>query len=386
MYGSIIGDMIGSPYEFLGIKTTDFAFQLSLFTDDSVMTVAVTHALMNCERECDAEILKESFIQSMQYFGKKFNYAGYGAAFYSWLFKRKPEPYNSYGNGSAMRCGAIASFYPDDLERARVVARLSAEVSHNHPEGIKGAVAVTELIWLANAGEDKNELKRAASKYYELGKTCDEIREDYKFDVSCQGTVPVAIQCFLEGNNYEEVVKLAISMGGDSDTLGAISGSIAEAFYGVPEYLKKQCRKCLKEQGGDELLEVISCWERYLRNLENGRVEKIDSSKETIRRKSHIMEIREIKDFEELQLGIKNQHIRLWDEKRQRVFPRDYITFRLAGTEKQCIKRVKTIIVSDINELLTDAMILESEELQKQFDFYTVDELNNNPIVLINFY
>ena len=231
MYGSILGDMCGAPYEFCLIKTTDFNFQPSFFTDDTVLTVAVAHALMSCGEENNPEKIKESLIQSMQYFGRKYDNVGYSPAFYSWLLKRKPKPYNSYGNGSAMRCGAIAYFYPEDLVRALEVAKLSAEISHNHPEGIKGAVAVTELIWKANAGEDKYELKRAASKYYELGKTCDEIRVDYKFDVSCQGTVPVAIQCFLEGNNYEEVVKLAISMGGDSDTLGAISGSIAEEYF-----------------------------------------------------------------------------------------------------------------------------------------------------------
>lgn len=386
MYGSIIGDMIGSPYEFVGIKTTDFEFKLSCFTDDSVMTVAVAQALMNCGTDYNPMLIKERIIQSMQYFGKKFDHAGYGSTFYSWLFKRNPEPYNSYANGSAMRCGSIAYFYPDDLERALEVAKLSAEVSHNHPEGIKGAVSVTEIIWLANARKDKEELREAASKYYELRKTCDEIRVEHKFDVSCQGTVPVAIQCFLEGNNYEEVVRLAISMGGDSDTLACIAGSMAEAFYGVPEYLKKKCRESLIEQGGEELLEVMDSWEQYLRELERGSVKKTASFKENIRRKAHTMEIRSLKDFMELESETESYHIRLWDEKRQRIFPKDFITFCLADTEKQCIKKVKTITVLDFNELLEGTMVFDLKKSLKQINNYTLDELNNNPVVIISFY
>lgn len=383
MYGSMIGDMVGADYEFVGIKTTDFSFQLSYFTDDTVMTIAVAHGLMKNKNERDINLIKENLICSMQYFGQKYDNVGYGSAFFSWLFKRNPSPYNSFGNGAAMRVGSIAYLYPDDLERALEVAKISAEISHNHPEGIKGAVATVELIWLANAGADKDELKKAALKYYNLNKTCDEIRKDYKFDVTCQGTVPVAIECFLEGNNYEESVRLAISMGGDSDTLACICGSIAEAYFGVPEYLKKECRKCLLDHGGAGLLDVVNQFEKYIRQLEKGVIIEGKDIKQTNRRKAHTMEIRDIKEFQDIKSGNMKHHIRLYDDKRKRISPGDYITFQLAGTEEKCIVRVRAVYITSMNELLKKKeLLLEKEKLEKD---YTLDELCNGTGILFSF-
>ena len=161
MYGSIIGDMVGSPYEFAGIKTIDFDFinEKSLFTDDSVMTVAVAEALMNVGHDADLDVIRKSIIESMVRLGRMFPSAGYGSSFLEWIFKRNPQPYGSYGNGSAMRVGTIASFYPNDLQRALFVAKISAEVSHNHPEAIKAAECTTEMIWLSNKGTEKEEIR-----------------------------------------------------------------------------------------------------------------------------------------------------------------------------------------------------------------------------------
>lgn len=384
MYGSIIGDMVGEPYEFAGIKKIEFDFQMNRFTDDTVMTVAVADALMKSGKEYNIEQIKTNFINSMQYFGRKFDHAGYGTEFYTWLNKRCPKPYNSYGNGSAMRVGSIAYFFPKNLERALEIAKSSAEISHNHPDGVKGAVSVTELIWLANAGADKYKIKDALEKYYKLDKSSEEIRKAYKFDIRCEGTVPVAVQCFLEGRNYEEVVRLAISMGGDSDTLACIAGSIAEAYYGVPEHLKRKCRQCLIQQEGKELLDVVDSFYDYVRKLECGNECIPIETKHSMRRKAHTMEIREASDFFAIENGEKDYHIRLYDEKRQRIFPNDFITFQLDGTDKRCIKRVKGIYLSNIDELLK-VTILHQEEREHLLKFYTSEELKNGPVMLLIF-
>ena len=248
MYGAILGDMIGSPYEFdKSGKTKEFPLFIpgSRFTDDSVMTIAVGEALLDTLGKSREE-RQEAVVRSMQKWGRRYPNAGYGGRFYDWLYDRRPKPYNSWGNGSAMRVSAAGWLF-DMLEETRQAAADTAAVTHNHPEGIKGAEATASVIWAARNGWSKAEIRDMAEKeYYPLNRTCDEIRPGYRFDVSCQGTVPEAITAFLEGNSFEDVIRTAVSLGGDCDTLTCIAGGMGEAMYGVPEELKEECRKRLK--------------------------------------------------------------------------------------------------------------------------------------------
>ncbi len=248
MIGAILGDIIGSPYEFdRGNKTKDFPLfsRRSEFTDDSVMTIAVAEALMDSMGKSDAEI-REALVASMQKWGATYPDAGYGTMFYRWLHTKKPEPYGSFGNGSAMRISS-AGWLCDTMEETRHVARLTAEVTHNHPEGIKGAESIAAAIFLARTGKTKKEIKDyITSEFgYDLSRTCDEIRPGYHHVESCQETVPEAITAFLEGKDFEDVIRTAVSLGGDCDTLTCIAGSMAEAYYGVPEELQTEGRKRL---------------------------------------------------------------------------------------------------------------------------------------------
>ena len=260
MYGALLGDIIGSPYEFdMGDKTKDFPLfsRRSIYTDDSVMTIAVADALMNAGK--DPEQIKELLVYSMRRWGRRTPDAGYGGMFYRWLFSPDPEPYGSYGNGSAMRASSAGWLY-DTLEETRAAARLTAEVTHNHPEGIKGAECVAALIFLARTGKTKQEMREyTVSEFgYDLSRTCDEIRPTYRHVESCQQTVPEAVTAFLEGESFEDVIRTAVSLGGDCDTLTCIAGSIAEAFYGVPEELKAECRKRISP----EMLEVLERFDK----------------------------------------------------------------------------------------------------------------------------
>ena len=266
MYGAILGDIIGSPYEFdRGDKTKDFPLfrEDSGFTDDSMMTIAVADALL-CGAK-DPERLKTLLIYSMQRWGRKDPTAGYGGMFIKWLFDDDPQPYGSFGNGSAMRVSSVGWLY-DSLEETREKARLTAEVTHNHPEGIKGAESVAAVIWLARNGKSKQEIQEYVIKEfgYDLSRTCDEIRPGYYHVESCQQTVPEAITAFLEGESFEDVIRTAVSLGGDCDTLTCIAGSMAEAFYGVPEELKEECRKRITP----EMREVLTRFEK--RVFQNG--------------------------------------------------------------------------------------------------------------------
>lgn len=251
MHGAILGDIIGSSYEFdRGNKTKDFPLfsRNSKFTDDSVMTLAVADAFLSLLPETTDEDIRRQLIQSMQTYGQKYPYAGYGGMFRRWLKAPNPQPYGSYGNGSAMRVSSAGWLF-DNLETVRHMARLSAEVTHNHPEGIKGAEATASAIYLARTGSTKAEIKAyiEANFHYDLSRTCDEIRPTYHHVESCQETVPEAITAFLEGESFEDVIRTAVSLGGDCDTLTCIAGSIAEGYYGVPEELKQQCRERLPE-------------------------------------------------------------------------------------------------------------------------------------------
>ena len=263
MYGAILGDIIGSPYEFdRGHKTKAFPLFTwrSEFTDDTVMTLAVAEAFLDAQPDADEDWIRRRLITAMRWWGNKYHHAGYGARFLRWLGSRDPKPYGSYGNGSAMRVSSVGWLY-DDLDTVRRMARLSASVTHDHPEGMKGAEATAGAIFLARTGHSKAEIKAFAEALgYDLSRTCDQIRPDYRHVESCQETVPEAITAFLEGESFEDVIRTAVSLGGDCDTLTCIAGSIAEAFYGVPDELKQACRERLPE----DLLHVLDCVEEWL--------------------------------------------------------------------------------------------------------------------------
>ena len=252
MYGAILGDIIGSPFEFdQGNKSKEFPLfsKNATFTDDSVMTIAVGYAFLDAQPNADIEWIRRRLISSMKQYGRMFPYAGYGGMFRRWLKCDDPQPYGSFGNGSAMRVSSVAWLY-NDIETVRSMARLSAEVSHNHPEGIKGAEATASAIFLARTGSTKEEIKAYIEDNfgYDLSRSCDEIRPNYHHIETCQETVPEAITAFLEGKSFEDVIRTAVSLGGDCDTLTCIAGSIAEGFYGVPEALKQECRNRLPEE------------------------------------------------------------------------------------------------------------------------------------------
>lgn len=241
MIGAILGDIIGSPYEFSHYKVAeDFPLftNCSRLTDDSVMTVAVARALLDAESDAGEIAIKNKVIDNMKSWGRRYPAAGYGSHFLQWIMSSDRQPYNSCGNGSAMRVSAVGWLY-DDLEHTRTVARWTAEVTHNHPEGIKGAESVACAIFLARSGASREEIRDFIVRNfgYDLDRKCHEIRHGYHFDVTCQGSVPESIIAFLEGENYEQAVRLAVYLGGDTDTMGCIAGAMAEAMYGIPDEL-----------------------------------------------------------------------------------------------------------------------------------------------------
>lgn len=242
MLGAITGDIIGSRFEFHGTKSTDFDLfgRGCRYTDDSAMTVAVAEWLLD-----DPNLSLEVLEQKMVKFGEMDPEAGFGGKFYDWLFnpvKLWPDgirrPYNSWGNGSAMRVSAIGWMY-DTFEETERVAEISACITHNHPEGIKGAQATAAAIFMARNGASKEMIRSNMSNQYgyDLNRTIEQIRPDYQFEVSCQKSVPEAIIAFLDGTDYESTIRLAVSLGGDADTQACIAGGIAEAFYGMPDDL-----------------------------------------------------------------------------------------------------------------------------------------------------
>ena len=261
MYGAIMGDIVGSVYEWDNIKTKEFTLFVpaSRYTDDSAMSIAVAEALLDTMEKSREERRKE-VAWSMQKWGRRYPDAGYGGRFYDWLYMRNPKPYRSWGNGSAMRASAAGWLF-DTLEETREAAADTACVTHDHPEGIKGAEAVAAVIWAARNGWTKQQIRTFVEKeFYPLKKTCDEIRPGYKFDVSCQGTVPQAITAFLEGDGFEDVIRTAVSLGGDCDTLTCIAGGMAEAMYGMPEEMKEECRKRLEP----DMVKVLERFDAYL--------------------------------------------------------------------------------------------------------------------------
>lgn len=257
MIGAIAGDVIGSVYEFNNILTTDFPLfsPRSRFTDDSVLTIAVADSLLG----------NGSYVDRIKHYGRIHPRAGYGCNFYTWLFSEETKPYNSFGNGSAMRVSPIG-FAFDSLEDVLKAARESAEVTHNHPEGVKGAEAVAAAIFMARKGSEKKEIRVEIQRRfgYSLDRSLDDIRPTYFFNETCPGSVPQAITAFLESTSFENAVRLAISIGGDSDTLACIAGGIAQAFYGgIPSEIVVELTKLLPV----DFLEVITSFEnRYFIN------------------------------------------------------------------------------------------------------------------------
>ena len=250
LLGAVIGDIIGSVYEFNNVKTKNFELMTpySTFTDDSVMTMAVAHALTQFKKGSDISEskFKTELIDTMKEFGILYPSAGYGSKFRRWLYSDSRKPYNSYGNGSAMRVSPVA-WYFDDLDTVERFARFSAEVTHNHPEGIKGAQAIAAAIFLARTGKSKNDIKSYISiKYnYDLNRTLDEIRPDYEFDETCQGSVSESIIAFLESDSFEDTIRNAVSIGGDSDTVACMAASIAQGMWGNSDELEKLVKPAL---------------------------------------------------------------------------------------------------------------------------------------------
>lgn len=282
MFGAVVGDIIGSVYEWHNIKTKDFPLfrEDCRFTDDTVMTCAVAEGIMNGGSRND-------FVDAMKKYGRMYPRAGYGGRFSKWLLSDSREPYNSFGNGSAMRVSPCAwtmdcgfcqrtGMWPSN---GRTLAELSAAVTHNHPEGIKGALAVTDAIFICRyysggydgdfgrpANDDPEEVKRRIREHieteygYDLSFTLDEIRPDYRFDVTCQGSVPQAIVAFLESTDFEDAIRNAVSIGGDSDTIAAMAGSIAEAAYGIPDRIREKAWSYLDEP----LKDVMRRWKKFV--------------------------------------------------------------------------------------------------------------------------
>lgn len=241
LVGAIIGDIAGSRFEFNNYKSKkDYSLfsRKCRFTDDTVMSIAIADALINCQPGYDR--LSQNAVLSMQKIGRMYPNAGYGGRFYDWLYEENPQPYNSWGNGAAMRvsaCGQVAT----SLDEARQLSGKVTEVTHNHPEGLKGAEAISTAIYLAKEGHSIDEIhKKVEQDYYLLDFSLDGIRKQYRFDVSCQGSVPQALEAFFESVDFEDAIRNAISIGGDSDTIAAMCGSIASVYYGIPEEIVEE--------------------------------------------------------------------------------------------------------------------------------------------------
>ena len=248
MIGAIVGDIVGSRFEWHNIKKKDFRLfhKRCCYTDDSAMTLAVCNAILRCRG--DYTNLGAETVKSMQEIGRAYPDAGYGGSFYRWIFSDNPEPYNSWGNGAAMRISGCG-FAGSSLDEVKIISRAVTETTHNHPEGIKGAEATAVAVYLARTGCGMSEIREhITSKYYPLDFTLDGIRRDYKFDVSCQGSVPQALEAFFESTSFEDAIRNAVSIGGDSDTIAAITGGIADAYYGVPDEIREMALTYLDDR------------------------------------------------------------------------------------------------------------------------------------------
>ncbi len=258
MLGAIIGDIVGSRFEWNNIKSKEFDFLTRECepTDDSVMTLALAQAIL--VSRADFSDLSEKAVQCMQSVGRHYPYCGYGGHFHGWMFSDNPQPYGSFGNGAAMRVSP-AGFAAESLEQAKMLSHKITAVTHNHPEGIKGAEATTVALYMARTGSTKEEIREVIDRqYYPMNFTLDEIRPTYQFNAICQDTVPQALMSFFESDSFEDAIRNAISIGGDSDTLAAICGGVAEAYYGIPDDLRKRAVKYLD----DRLMTILEMFER----------------------------------------------------------------------------------------------------------------------------
>ncbi len=257
MIGAIVGDIVGSRFEWHNRKSKDFTFLKGAdetrypccFTDDTVMTLAVADAILKWKKSGGGsyEALSDETVRSLQAFGRLYPHAGYGGTFRRWIYEDNPQPYNSWGNGAAMRVSACG-WAGQTLDEVKAMSRAVTEVTHNHPEGIKGAETTAVATFLARTGKSMEEIRDVIARdYYPLGFTLDEIRPTYEFDVSCQGSVPQALEAFFESTSFEDAIRNAISIGGDSDTIGAICGAVAGAFYGVPDDIRAKADTFLDE-------------------------------------------------------------------------------------------------------------------------------------------
>lgn len=258
LLGAAGGDICGSRFEWNNHRSKDFElFTNNCFiTDDTVMTMAVAEAILQTEPS-HPEMLAAKTAETMHEYGRMFPGYGYGGRFAQWIQSSDPKPYNSFGNGSAMRvsaCGWAGSSAEEVLEMAEQVSK----PTHNHPEGIKGAQATALAVYLARTGAEKEAIREAMEGYYDISFTLDDIRDSYRFNETCQQTVPQAIVAFLESESYEDALRGAVSIGGDSDTLAAIAGSIAEAYYGIPEYLQNKILKYFNVPNGNILTDTLS--------------------------------------------------------------------------------------------------------------------------------
>jgi type I restriction enzyme M protein len=265
MLGAIIGDIVGSRFEWDNYKKKDFKFfgDGCKFTDDTVMSLAICDAyLKGFHYEYEGEKI---LIERMQTLGKKYPDSGYGSLFKDWLVNDNPKPYESYGNGAAMRISGCG-FASKSIDEIKHMSMFITEVSHNHPESFKAAEAIATAIYLARTGNNKDSIKTLIQdQYYPLNFTLDEIRDNYEFDVSCQGSVPQALEAFFESNDFEDAIRNAISIGGDSDTIGAITGGIAEAYYGISDEMRDKAKTYLD----DTLLDILIRFEnRYGARIE----------------------------------------------------------------------------------------------------------------------
>lgn len=269
--GAIIGDIVGSRFEFNNYRSKDFdLFTEGCFaTDDSIMTLAVAKAIMEAEKgrgPADGgsdhsyhALLSNLTVQYMREIGRRHPDCGFGGLFYRWVFSANPKPYGSFGNGAAMRVSPAGFAAKSESDAGRLAETVTA-VTHNHHEGIKGAVATATAVFMARSGALKSEIRERISRdYYPLDFRIDDIRPTYRFNETCQETVPQAIVCFLESTSFEDAIRTAISLGGDSDTVGAIAGAIAEAYYGVPEGMKEEALAYL----GEDLRAIYDEWAAF---------------------------------------------------------------------------------------------------------------------------
>ena len=257
MIGAIIGDIVGSRFEWHNIKHKDFElFTNDCFpTDDSIMTLALAQAILNSKS--DYSDLSENAVECMRTIGRDYPDSGYGGGFHRWLFSDNPKPYNSFGNGAAMRVSP-AGFAAKSLDETKELSRKITQVTHNHPEGLKGAEATAVSIYMARTGSSLAEIREYVDEnYYPMNFTLDAIRPAYRFNETCQDTVPQALMSFFESTGFEDAIRNAISIGGDSDTLAAICGGVAEAYYGVPAQIRKDALTFLDKR----LLKILEAFE-----------------------------------------------------------------------------------------------------------------------------